>query len=67
MCGMKKKGAKKKPVGRPRGTTKNNALNAHIQIRLAAADKDTYKHAAKNAGISLSEWVKRACDEKLSG
>lgn len=59
---MKKK---TKQRGRPKGSTKDVKRNSHIQIRLFEAEKKQYAAAAESAGMSLTEWVKQACDDKL--
>lgn len=62
---MKKK-TKKKTRGRPKGSTKELKRDAHIQIRLFNAEKAEYAAAAEYAGMSLTDWVKKACDDKLA-
>lgn len=61
---MKKKVTSRKP-GRPKGSTAATRRETHIQIRLFESEKAKYREAAKSAGISLTDWVKQACDEKL--
>lgn len=39
----------------------NNGQNASLTIRLYTEDLETFKKAAKIAGIPLSEFVRSAC------
>ena len=52
---------KTKRIGRP--PKDNNATTTLPPIRVTPEQKDAYKAAADNAGLSLSAWLKMLADE----
>ena len=47
----------KNPRGRPRGVT-GNAKSQVIQFRADALEKQAFEQAAKDAGLTVSSWVR---------
>jgi len=46
-----------KKMGRP-PLSPGQAKDEYIQLRLTAGERDAYEQAAKDKGMSLSEWIR---------
>ncbi|MDV5247133.1 hypothetical protein [Shewanella xiamenensis] len=54
------------PSKRGRPQKPDSASEVLPPVRVTAKQKETYKDAAKFAGLSLSAWLKEAAEDKLS-
>ena len=57
---------KANPSKRGRPKKSDSASEVLPPVRVTSEQKETYKCAAKSAGLSLSAWPKEAAEDKLS-
>lgn len=55
-----------KPLKRGRPPKERSSSEVLPPVRVTPEQKETYKKAAELAGMSLSAWLKKAADEKLT-
>jgi len=55
-----------KPAKRGRPPKADSSSEVLPPVRVTPEQKEIYKAAAKSEGLSLSAWLKRAAQEKLS-